>query len=95
MLIETLRLMDGECEGYAIRIDGNIEFEYFTRHKVPEDNTFNTGHSDILDLGEILAAMYMTGVETHGEGQVMLKQFETTSLERYIAWGLRGEPCDS
>lgn len=31
MKIETLRLADDESEGYAIRIDGELIFEYFTR----------------------------------------------------------------
>lgn len=83
MHIETLCLMDGECEGYALKIDGKFVFEYFTDYYAREDSTLDRDHMDILSLGYILKQTYMKGVATNGEGQVTLTRRKTKNREEY------------
>lgn len=83
MHIETLCLMDGECEGYALKIDGKFVFEYFTDYYAREDSTLDRDHKDVLEIGALLNTMYMKGVATNGEGQVTLTRRKTKNREEY------------
>ena len=89
MKIETLRLADDESEGYAIRIDGELIFEYFTQYDAREDSYLDRDHKDVLNLGEIIKDAYWTGVLTDGGRQAALDQRETTSQEEYLEFTTR------
>lgn len=91
MHIETLRLTHYECEGYAIRIDGKLVFEYFTEYYAREDSTLDRDHDDVLALGVILKQTYMAGVRTNGKGQATLTRRETESREEYDNFTEGGE----
>lgn len=89
MKIETLRLVDSESEGYAIRIDGELIFEYFTQYDAREDSCLDRGHKDVLNLGEIIKDAYWTGVLTDGGRQATLDQRKTASWEEYLEFTTR------
>lgn len=89
MEIETLRITDSECEGYAIRINGRIEFEYFTQYDAREDAYLDRDHKDILELGEVIRDAYWTGVLTDGRGHVTLEQRETKNRDEYFEFTLK------
>lgn len=91
MRIETLRLTHDECEGYAIRIDGKLVFEYFTEYYAREDSTLDRDHKDVLALGILLNTVYMEGVATDGEGDVTLTRNETENREEYDNFTEGGE----
>lgn len=91
MLIETLRLVHHECEGYALKIDGKLKFEYFTQYDARADSILDRDHMDVLALGAILKQTYMDGVKTGGKGQATLTRRETESPEEYIDFVLRDE----
>lgn len=91
MLIETLRLTHHECEGYAIRIDGKLVFEYFNQYDAMADATLDRDHRDVLALGPLLNTVYMEGVATSGKGYVTLTRNETENPEEYDNFTLEGE----
>lgn len=95
MLIETMRLTHTECEGYAVRIDGGLVFEYFTQYDTLEAANLEGDHQDVLALGALLNTVYMEGVATDGQGDVNLIRHETSDREEYFEFALEGEPCDS
>lgn len=94
MLIETMRLIDDECEGYAIRIDGETEFEYFTHYDALEDANLTRGHNDVLFLGEIIKDAHHAGSLSDGTGRDILEQRETRDREEYFEFVLGGYKWD-
>lgn len=84
MLIETLRLTHDDCEGYAIQVDGELEFEYYTQYDTLEVANFAGDHMDVLALGSLLCKTYKAGLDAHGQGEVTLKKYETGNLEEYF-----------
>lgn len=74
MLIETLRLFDEDCEGYAIRIDGQVVFEYFTHYDTQVDAVLDRDHCHVLVIAELLQIAYMEGVKTAGEGRATVQR---------------------
>lgn len=81
MLIETLRLMDDKCEGYAIRINGKIAFEYFTQYDALEDANLIHGHQDVLSLGTLL---YTLVAAMDGQGDANIIHHTTENREEYF-----------
>lgn len=95
MHIETLRLTHDECEGYALKIDGELVFEYFTEYYAREDSTLDRDHKDVLALGGLIYRTYRAGVDTRGQGEVTLKKCETKNREEYDNFAFGDNECTS
>ena len=51
---------DGQAR-YAVKINGVVEAEFCFSPYFPEDNNFNAGFSDVLELPGILNAVFNAG----------------------------------
>ena len=72
-------------EGFAVKVNGELVFDYWNDFFAPEDSNLRRAHGDVVSLPKLLKKMYEMGSESDG-ADLVVKHYETEDRDEYIAW---------
>lgn len=79
----------GYVEGYTVKINGEVKFDFWNSYDCPEDNNMSRSFSDVKNIPEVMKTVFEYGKE-HPDEQIEFVNYFTDSAEVSEAL-IRGE----
>ena len=87
MKVEIINYQEDEyCyeEGYAVKINGKIKFDFWNGYDCPEDNNMRRNFSDVKSIPEVMKMAFDFGKE-HPDEQIEIVTYITDSRDAFDA----------
>lgn len=87
MKVEIINYQEDEfdtIQGFAVKIDGEEKFNFWSDPYSPEDNNMNRNFSGVIDIPEVINMAFEHG-KKHPEEQIEFVNYFTTSTDAFDA----------